>query len=108
MIRRPPRSTLFPYTTLFRSLLRHFLGRVLAARLVPAAYPAECAGNHEGRHLGVAGGQRALLHAGGHQAAEGLVYGGLLAAQFAAAVGGGLFVADTDQAHAEVPGDDRS
>src|SRR2546426_7847716 len=25
MIRRPPRSTLFPYTTLFRSLLRHHL-----------------------------------------------------------------------------------
>src|SRR2546425_7917710 len=24
MIRRPPRSTLFPYTTLFRSLLRQF------------------------------------------------------------------------------------
>src|SRR2546430_10216002 len=24
MIRRPPRSTLFPYTTLFRSLLRDF------------------------------------------------------------------------------------
>src|SRR2546430_9053857 len=24
MIRRPPRSTLFPYTTLFRSLRRHF------------------------------------------------------------------------------------
>src|SRR2546430_13143632 len=24
MIRRPPRSTLFPYTTLFRSLLRSF------------------------------------------------------------------------------------
>src|SRR5260370_9722912 len=23
MIRRPPRSTLFPYTTLFRSLIRH-------------------------------------------------------------------------------------
>src|SRR3989442_3527155 len=23
MIRRPPRSTLFPYTTLFRSLVRH-------------------------------------------------------------------------------------
>src|SRR3989441_8231891 len=30
MIRRPPRSTLFPYTTLFRSkmLLRHFGDRV--------------------------------------------------------------------------------
>src|SRR5438132_6890891 len=26
MIRRPPRSTLFPYTTLFRSLLRAALG----------------------------------------------------------------------------------
>src|SRR3712207_8595525 len=25
MIRRPPRSTLFPYTTLFRSLMRQFM-----------------------------------------------------------------------------------
>src|SRR5436189_3210941 len=35
MIRRPPRSTLFPYTTLFRSgrrrLSRHRLGRLLPA-----------------------------------------------------------------------------
>src|SRR3989454_12855982 len=30
MIRRPPRSTLFPYTTLFRSLLRHEPERVRA------------------------------------------------------------------------------
>src|SRR5258708_31945005 len=29
MIRRPPRSTLFPYTTLFRSL-RHIGGRIAA------------------------------------------------------------------------------
>src|SRR2546429_3448288 len=29
MIRRPPRSTLFPYTTLFRSYLGRLLGRVL-------------------------------------------------------------------------------
>src|SRR2546422_6848280 len=29
MIRRPPRSTLFPYTTLFRSLLRRHPGRAL-------------------------------------------------------------------------------
>src|SRR2546426_4679741 len=28
MIRRPPRSTLFPYTTLFRSLLGRALGRI--------------------------------------------------------------------------------
>src|SRR5258708_31460803 len=27
MIRRPPRSTLFPYTTLFRSLLEYFVQR---------------------------------------------------------------------------------
>src|SRR3712207_8611926 len=27
MIRRPPRSTLFPYTTLFRSVLAHGFGR---------------------------------------------------------------------------------
>src|SRR2546422_5385995 len=27
MIRRPPRSTLFPYTTLFRSLIREFSAR---------------------------------------------------------------------------------
>src|SRR5262249_62236205 len=27
MIRRPPRSTLFPYTTLFRSIRRHVVGR---------------------------------------------------------------------------------
>src|SRR2546426_9637605 len=31
MIRRPPRSTLFPYTTLFRSLLRAHLTVVLVA-----------------------------------------------------------------------------
>src|SRR3712207_7843990 len=33
MIRRPPRSTLFPYTTLFRSMLN---GAMLAGRLVNA------------------------------------------------------------------------
>src|SRR2546422_7470360 len=35
MIRRPPRSTLFPYTTLFRSLLAHVL--LLAGRTADAA-----------------------------------------------------------------------
>src|SRR5689334_24696181 len=28
MIRRPPRSTLFPYTTLFRSIVKYFLLKV--------------------------------------------------------------------------------
>src|SRR2546429_5462331 len=35
MIRRPPRSTLFPYTTLFRSLL---LSSSAEVRLSPAGY----------------------------------------------------------------------
>src|SRR2546426_5948813 len=33
MIRRPPRSTLFPYTTLFRSLLEEGQGGVTTRRL---------------------------------------------------------------------------
>src|SRR5256885_11771496 len=33
MIRRPPRSTLFPYTTLFRSACAHQTGRGGACRL---------------------------------------------------------------------------
>src|SRR2546423_4268797 len=31
MIRRPPRSTLFPYTTLFRSQERHTVSRLVGA-----------------------------------------------------------------------------
>src|SRR2546428_7392070 len=38
MIRRPPRSTLFPYTTLFRSLLRT-QHRLLLERRAPADAP---------------------------------------------------------------------
>src|SRR2546422_134516 len=40
MIRRPPRSTLFPYTTLFRSLTRSALEDDIAAR-IGAAQPLE-------------------------------------------------------------------
>src|SRR2546430_8440175 len=42
MIRRPPRSTLFPYTTLFRSVL-------LAHHAVPAAVPHDAAAGGGGR-----------------------------------------------------------
>src|SRR5690554_7238976 len=35
MIRRPPSSTLFPYTTLFRSVLVRALPLVLVAKLAP-------------------------------------------------------------------------
>src|SRR5258708_36497027 len=43
MIRRPPRSTLFPYTTLFRSICRKYLE--LRYRLLPYLYSVvrECA-----------------------------------------------------------------
>src|SRR5260221_5626216 len=34
MIRRPPRSTLFPYTTLFRSLLPRMIGQGRASELL--------------------------------------------------------------------------
>src|SRR5256885_4682453 len=36
MIRRPPRSTLFPYTTLFRSAYR----RIISAITIPSAFVA--------------------------------------------------------------------
>src|SRR6266496_4620039 len=39
MIRRPPRSTLFPYTTLFRSCRRRRCPRVLAPRWPAASGP---------------------------------------------------------------------
>src|SRR5437762_8191871 len=41
MILRPPRSTLFPYTTLFRSVVKLALGRV-------ADHPVGPGGEHEG------------------------------------------------------------
>src|SRR5256885_7943864 len=42
MIRRPPRSTLFPYTTLFRSEQCHDAG----AKLRPADHPPEFLESH--------------------------------------------------------------
>src|SRR5437899_5516649 len=48
MIRRPPRSTLFPYTTLFRSILRH---RVEAINLAFRNSITEF--NYQGEYRGV-------------------------------------------------------
>src|SRR2546428_6774681 len=39
MIRRPPRSTLFPYTTLFRSLIKLLDAIALVATRLPDPYP---------------------------------------------------------------------
>src|SRR5260221_7422873 len=40
MIRRPPRSTLFPYTTLFRSAIRHPVPAMEATAALGARAPA--------------------------------------------------------------------
>src|SRR5256886_12976796 len=58
MIRRPPRSTLFPYTTLFRSLERAAGGlRILTRCELQGVKPAAC----EQEHL-------VLAHTGAHGA----------------------------------------
>src|SRR5437667_4331926 len=55
MIRRPPRSTLFPYTTLFRSRQEQFQA---VARVVPGRLFVGHDGNrHEPSRLGVAQGK---------------------------------------------------
>src|SRR2546430_8192131 len=66
MIRRPPRSTLFPYTTLFRSrggpagVPGRAAGRPAAVPGGPAVHPARAA-RHAGR---AAAGRRAVRGAG--------------------------------------------
>src|SRR5260370_17333909 len=55
MIRRPPRSTLFPYTTLFRSVVGVFEG--VAEHVVEDLTQAAFVGSH-GRN----GGQAAIEH----------------------------------------------
>src|SRR3712207_7386827 len=47
MIRRPPRSTLFPYTTLFRSAIR---ATPLSAAVTRLSDAQQC-GRHRQRHL---------------------------------------------------------
>src|SRR3712207_8138725 len=41
MIRRPPRSTLFPYTTLFRSFAADWIAKVVNGYVYTAAVPAD-------------------------------------------------------------------
>src|SRR5687768_18096776 len=53
MIRRPPRSTLFPYTTLFRSLARR---DPLHLALLRPGLPAGRARHHDGPRGGAGGG----------------------------------------------------
>src|SRR5438876_6862064 len=46
MIRRPPRSTLFPYTTLFRSSRRHVGDALELARHLALGVPHDGVGRH--------------------------------------------------------------
>src|SRR3712207_8283409 len=63
MIRRPPRSTLFPYTTLFRSLFTLLPRRGLLRSSSPLAAPKRAAKDApSGRCLAPRG--RPTLHAG--------------------------------------------
>src|SRR3989475_10792300 len=62
MIRRPPRSTLFPYTTLFRSLHRGGTGRQEPAGVPPRLLHAELIGQE--RHVGD---HQRVLRSPGHQ-----------------------------------------
>src|SRR3712207_7582945 len=62
MIRRPPRSTLFPYTTLFRSLVGHAAGGAVLEHLV-----ADAGLEVDGDVVAVLGGP---LDAGQHRRSE--------------------------------------
>src|SRR5439155_25492317 len=44
-LRRPPRSTLFPYTTLFRSFFDLVIGKILTSRLSLSKHLAHNLGN---------------------------------------------------------------
>src|SRR3712207_6981532 len=65
MIRRPPRSTLFPYTTLFRSVVRLVIQSAVAALLI--------AGSAEVWMLAVLAGATGAASGFSHPAATGLL-----------------------------------
>src|SRR3712207_9474896 len=70
MIRRPPRSTLFPYTTLFRSgLLRGSSGFLLYQKMIASCLPLAALGRLDRR---LRGGRRRFCRRG-----RGLQSGGL-------------------------------
>src|ERR1035441_340063 len=58
MIRRPPRSTLFPYTTLFRSILAERHGADLAGQAAQLAHQLPVGGVPEADFLVPAGDER--------------------------------------------------
>src|SRR5256886_17624199 len=77
MIRRPPRSTLFPYTTLFRSPAEGLisLARELRAQGLDARFAADTVrpGENLGEHLAHAGVPRSEEHTSELQSQSNLV-----------------------------------
>src|SRR3989442_10924967 len=66
MIRRPPRSTLFPYTTLFRSKFDSGYGLRVAAAFVARVAEAELVHHRGTEHMGIGHHQLArVIHAEG-------------------------------------------
>src|SRR2546427_11546711 len=96
MIRRPPRSTLFPYTTLFRSSVASSVVLVSLKPVFAWAVAALWLGEHPGRAerrgiaLAVAGGT--LIGGGGARLSLGAAGGGALGRARAPAGGGGYLV----------------
>src|SRR2546422_5847450 len=70
MIRRPPRSTLFPYTTLFRSKTLTAEYRELRSRLEQGGGPEKIRRQHEQRKLTARERVTALLDPGGDRSEE--------------------------------------
>src|SRR2546422_8601315 len=64
MIRRPPRSTLFPYTTLFRSLSASDLGARVRLSKTPEAYQASRSTHPGGQYEALLAAGRAQWHPG--------------------------------------------
>src|SRR5256886_1414842 len=61
MIRRPPRSTLFPYTTLFRSAFRQAIGAAYADAIIVFT-AAACRDRALAEAIGAPGGAGIELH----------------------------------------------
>src|SRR3712207_6865781 len=66
MIRRPPRSTLFPYTTLFRSLAQQGMEAVVGEQLVNVRRRHGRAAQAEGPHVERPALQRQVLRSEEH------------------------------------------
>src|SRR3989475_8032491 len=66
MIRRPPRSTLFPYTTLFRSMFVNVWAVIWPKQQIVIASAVAAAGGGQANPAAAAAGRRAVLGARPH------------------------------------------